>query len=107
MAIEGITTQAALLQNMAQLSNEAADIAPNPHSVNSAGFAEAMQSAIWHISDAQTQANGMMRAIETGDSDDLVGTMVASQKAGLGFSALVQVRNRVVKAFDSVMSMPI
>ncbi|MCL4171007.1 UNVERIFIED_CONTAM: hypothetical protein GTU68_029682 [Idotea baltica] len=46
-------------------------------------------------------------AYVSGESTDLVGTMVASQKANLGFQALVATRNRVVSAYQDIMNMPI
>jgi flagellar hook-basal body complex protein FliE len=36
-----------------------------------------------------------------------VGAMVASQKAGLSFSALMQVRNKLMTGFDDIMRMPL
>ena len=36
------------------------------------------------------EASALMTAVDTGKSDDLVGAMVASQKASISFSALVQ-----------------
>ena len=43
--------------------------------------------------------------IVSGTSTDLVGTMISNQKASLGFSALVQVRNKVMSGMDSIMDM--
>ena len=48
-----------------------------------------------------------MAEVDRGDSDDLVGAMLASQEAGLSFAMLVQVRNKVASAFDDVLKMPI
>jgi flagellar hook-basal body complex protein FliE len=48
-----------------------------------------------------------MAAVDSGKSDDLVGAMVASQKASLSFATMLQIRNRLVQAFDDVMKMPI
>jgi flagellar hook-basal body complex protein FliE len=33
--------------------------------------------------------------------------MIASQKAGIAFEATVQVRNKLVEAYKSIMSMPV
>lgn len=108
MSVERINSQAVMLHTMHQLSREASGIVPN--NTGKAGdvlFGDAMKQAVDRISDAQLNAKSMMTAVETGTSDDLVGTMVASQKAELSFSALVQVRNRVVSAFDTIMQMSV
>ncbi|EIT50098.1 flagellar hook-basal body complex FliE family protein [Yersinia pestis PY-101] len=42
--------------------------------------------------------------MDMGISDDLTGTMLASQKASVAFSAMVQVRNKLTSALDDVMN---
>jgi flagellar hook-basal body complex protein FliE len=36
-----------------------------------------------------------------------LGATIASQKAGLSFNALMQVRNKMVSNFESIIKMPI
>jgi flagellar hook-basal body complex protein FliE len=45
--------------------------------------------------------------VESGRSDDLVGAMLKSQEASLNFNMMMQVRNKVVGAFDELMKLPI
>lgn len=70
-------------------------------------FSGAMRQVLDVVNDQQSVASAKMAAVETGKSDDLVGAMIASQKAGLSFSALMQVRNKVVMSFEDVMKMPV
>ena len=47
-------------------------------------------------------------SIESGDGGiSLVKAMIASQKANVAFQATVQVRNKVVSAYQDIMNMPI
>jgi len=46
-----------------------------------------------------------MAAVERGESDDLVGAMLSSQEAGLSFSMMMQVRNKVVAAVDDLIKL--
>ena len=55
----------------------------------------------------QSVASKKMTAVELGESDDLVGAMIASQKASLSFDGLMQVRNKLVTSFEDVMKMPV
>jgi flagellar hook-basal body complex protein FliE len=107
MAIEAINTQAMLLRSMDQMRSEA--IAPPSDQLTSArvNFGQVMLSALNAVDQQQHNAARLQTAVETGKSDDLVGAMVASQKAGLSFSALVQVRNRLQSGFDEIMRMPV
>ena len=70
-------------------------------------FAQAMTNVLDTVNQHQSIASQKMTAVETGASDDLVGAMIASQKASLSFNALMQVRNKVVMSFEDIMKMPV
>ncbi|KEQ16366.1 flagellar hook-basal body complex protein FliE [Endozoicomonas numazuensis] len=71
------------------------------------GFGELMKSALDAVNQQQKTAAGMMTDIETGKSKDLLGAMLASQKASLSFQALVQIRNKAVAAYEEIMRMQV
>lgn len=71
------------------------------------GFLQVFEGAVLSV-DARTQAaSERMRAVELGQSDDLVGAMLASQEAGLSFSMLMQVRNKVMGAVDEIVKLQV
>ncbi|WP_165312876.1 flagellar hook-basal body complex protein FliE [Vibrio ziniensis] len=70
-------------------------------------FSTAMTDVLNKVNEHQAIASNKMTAVETGQSDDLVGAMIASQKASLSFNALLQVRNKVVGSFEDIMKMPV
>ncbi|CAE6931629.1 Flagellar hook-basal body [Vibrio sp. B1REV9] len=86
-------------------------VSPNPidnQALNAPlSFSQAMTSVLDTVNQHQSIASQKMTAVETGKSDDLVGAMVASQKASLSFNALMQVRNKVVSSFEDIMKMPV
>lgn len=86
-------------------------VRPNPNDVQPLNqplsFSAAMISVLDTVNAHQATASQMMTDVETGKSDDLVGAMIASQKASLSFNGLLQVRNQVVGAFDDIMKMPV
>ncbi|MBY5991996.1 flagellar hook-basal body complex protein FliE [Ferrimonas balearica] len=112
-----IALSQARLQESLQLNRERAAgeiaIGPNPldgqenRILNGPSFTELMSHKVNAINADQARADRMRTDVDLGRSDDLVGAMVASQKASLTFSALVQVRNKLVTAFDDVMKMPL
>lgn len=71
------------------------------------GFASALQSAVQAVDARQHHASQSMAAVDSGRSDDLAAAMIAGQKASISFSALLQVRNKLVSAFDDIMRMPL
>ncbi|GAB2592621.1 flagellar hook-basal body complex protein FliE [Dyella jejuensis] len=71
------------------------------------GFAQAMKLAISHVDGQQHAANQKVAAVETGQSDDLIGAMLSSQEANLSFSMMMQVRNKLMAAFDDIIKMQV
>lgn len=63
---------------------------------------------IFDTVDAQQKlAEAKITAVELGRSDDLIGATVAAQKAQLSFSALMQVRNKMVSNFNDIIKMQV
>jgi flagellar hook-basal body complex protein FliE len=71
------------------------------------GFAELLQQSIASVNDIQQSAGKMTEAFETGAANiSLADVMVATQKASVSFQATLQVRNKLVEAYQDVMNMP-
>jgi flagellar hook-basal body complex protein FliE len=87
----------------------AADLAPatNGKTDAAAGFAQAMKHAVSYIDGQQHAADFKVNAVETEQSDDLIGAMLASQEANLSFSMMLQVRNKLMAAFDDIIKMQV
>ncbi|MCY9872308.1 flagellar hook-basal body complex protein FliE [Vibrio barjaei] len=59
------------------------------------------------VNQNQVQAENKVKNYELGLTDNLVDVTVTSQKASLEFSALMQVRNKSVEAFNELLKMPL
>ncbi|WP_374013907.1 flagellar hook-basal body complex protein FliE [Pseudoxanthomonas koreensis] len=71
-------------------------------------FTETLRNAINGVSEAQAKSGELQAAFERGDPGaDLARVMVASQQAQVAFRATVEVRNRMVQAYQDVMNMPL
>lgn len=71
-------------------------------------FGQVMTKALDSVNSLQMQSADLQHRVEIGDkSVSLVQAMIASQKAGVAFQATVQVRNRLVSAYQEIMNMPI
>ncbi len=72
------------------------------------GFTETVGRMMEGVSSAQHNAGELARAFELGDPRaDLARVMVAQQQAGVAFRASVEVRNRLVQAYQDVIHMSI
>ncbi|CAM3440660.1 flagellar hook-basal body complex protein FliE [Parendozoicomonas haliclonae] len=96
------------VQSLFQESPLSREIMANqPAGTDAPGFGEVMKKVLDHVNSLQADAGNRMEAVETGQSTDLLGAMIASQKASLSFQSLLQVRNKVVSAYEEVMRMQV
>jgi flagellar hook-basal body complex protein FliE len=85
-----------------------AEVAGTQSTTASQGFGSMIQQGIASVADTQNAAGKLQQKFELGDPDtDLATVMVASAKAQVSFRAMVEVRNRVVSAYQDVMNMPL
>lgn len=74
----------------------------------SPGFSQTLSNAIDKVSATQMNAASLQKAFELGDPRaDLARVMVSMQESQVAFRATVEVRNRLVQAYQDVMNMPI
>lgn len=72
------------------------------------GFAGEMKSALQSVSAAQNESTRLQREVQLENPTvSLEETMVAIQKAQIGFQAAVHVRNRMVQAYTDIMNMQV
>lgn len=73
-----------------------------------ASFSAAFKNALTAVSAAQKTASDMQNKVQMGSPDaSLEGTMVAMQKAQIGFQTALNVRNRMVQAYSDIMNMQV
>ncbi len=70
-------------------------------------FGAALEQAVQTVDQLQKTAGASATAFARGEEKDLVKVMIDSQKSSIGFQAMVQVRNRMVTAYQDIMNMPI
>lgn len=69
-------------------------------------FVDAMGGALQNVNRLQGEASRLSREFQMESADvGIEETMIAMQKASLGFQAVVQVRNKVVQAYNDIMNM--
>lgn len=71
-------------------------------------FATLLKQSVDQVNDIQQSATKLSSAFSAGDPNvDLGEVMIALQKAGVAFSAMTEVRNRLVSAYQEIMSMQV
>jgi len=68
-------------------------------------FAQVLKNSIDKVNETQTQAQGMAEKLAAGDtSQNLHEVMIALQTASVSFQEMVQVRNKLVTAYQDIMN---
>jgi flagellar hook-basal body complex protein FliE len=84
-----------------------ADAAPGAGAA-AGGFRTAMADALKDVSRTQLEAQRLQRELTLDNPNvSLEETMMAMQKAQIGFTATLQVRNRLVGAYTEIMNMQV
>lgn len=76
--------------------------------VNSSSFADVLKQGLGQVNQTQQSADAMATAFQKGAPGvELADVMIEMQKASVGFRAVTEVRNRMVSAYQEIMSMQI
>ena len=71
-------------------------------------FSTAFKDALTSVSAAQNHSSALQNKVQMGTPDaSLEETMVAMQKAQIGFQTALNVRNRMVQAYSDIMNMQV
>jgi flagellar hook-basal body complex protein FliE len=79
-----------------------------PAAEGGADFSQALKSAIDQVNQAQQQAQQMAENFTAGKENvNLQDVMINLQKANLSFQQMVQVRNKLVTAYNDIINMQV
>jgi flagellar hook-basal body complex protein FliE len=105
MDTRGIEQMIGQLKATADLAASKSSSAP---ATGGADFSQALQGALAQVSEAQQSAKQMAQDFSAGDPNvNLQDVMVNLQKASLSFQQMVQVRNKLVTAYQDIMNMSV
>jgi flagellar hook-basal body complex protein FliE len=106
MAMAGMSAVSLLDRDAVRLQQEASGLVNQVgNNLQQGELAGGFEALLRRVDDRDQAAAQRMEAVERGESDDLVGAMLASQEASLSFSMLMQVRNKVVGAVDELIKL--
>ncbi len=71
-------------------------------------FGGLLKQSIDQVNEIQRQSRSAKEEFQAGTSDmSLAEVMLASEKAGIAFQSVLQVRNKVIQAYQDVINMPL
>lgn len=111
MSISNLSSVENLLAQMravAQAAGASSSVSSSASAAAPGGFAAELARSLNRVSQAQNAASTQAQAFEMGEPGiSLNDVMIDLQKASVGFQATVQVRNRLVAAYQEIASMPV
>ena len=70
-------------------------------------FGDLVTGALAQVNDTQVQSSNMRAAYDRGEDLALTDVVLGMQKSSLAFEATLQVRNKVLKAYEDILNMPV
>lgn len=98
------------VKNVIQLPQPPGIGAPEvrPPAVSGGGsFAGVLKSSLAEVNQLQQKADAAITALATGDKASLHDTMIAIEQADVSFRLMMQVRNKIVEAYQEIMRMQV
>ncbi|MES2615671.1 MAG: flagellar hook-basal body complex protein FliE [Bdellovibrionota bacterium] len=111
MAIKGITPTSIDFEKLTQdLKRASAEVSGKEDKSTSAGkseFLDLLEKGIKEVNTSALEAEKSSMDLASGKSSNIHETMLAVTKAELGFNMMVQMRNKVIEAYQEVMRMQV
>ncbi len=99
---------AGLLAEMRVMAARAQGATGRAEDSQSAGFGELLKQSVDRVNDMQQQSRMAKESFQAGTSDmSLAEVMLVSEKSGIAFQAVLQVRNKVIQAYQDIINMPL
>ena len=92
-------------QVLQQLKGPDATGAAGSAAAPAGGFADTLRTALDNVNQTQERASSISEAYEKGEVTDVAKVMLARQESGLAFEATLQVRNKLLSAYQDIMRM--
>jgi flagellar hook-basal body complex protein FliE len=71
------------------------------------GFGQVVRGSLQKVNTLAKIAEAKRNAYEKGEEIPLTDVVLAMQKSSLAFEATLQIRNKVLRAYDEILNMPV
>ncbi len=71
------------------------------------GFGRMLDGLVATVDAKQSEAKALTQRVLLGDSDQLHQSVIAMQEAGVSFSLMVEVRNKLIESYQELMRMQV
>jgi flagellar hook-basal body complex protein FliE len=96
-----------LKQYQTQASASVDEVSSDKTSVAKSGFSDLVSGALQQVNQMQNQSIDMQQSFDRGEDIPLTDVVMSMQKSSLAFEATLQIRNKVLKAYEDILNMPV
>ncbi|HPF33932.1 MAG TPA: flagellar hook-basal body complex protein FliE [Candidatus Krumholzibacteria bacterium] len=75
--------------------------------VQNGGFAQHLQQAMGRVDAAQTNRDQMVEGMVMGEVGEVHDVMIAAEEAQLSLELMIEVRNKLLEGYQSIMAMQV
>ncbi|HEX2964673.1 MAG TPA: flagellar hook-basal body complex protein FliE [Syntrophorhabdaceae bacterium] len=72
-----------------------------------ASFGDVLKDSIKKVGELEKEADQEVQKLTTMQTGDVVNTMMAIEKADISFQMMMQVRNKIISAYEEIMRMQV
>ena len=80
---------------------------PVKNTIQETSFGQMLKNQLNEVNHLQSSADTAVQNLATGQDKDIHNTMIAMEKAGVAFQLTMQVRNKMIEAYQEVMRMQV
>ena len=80
---------------------------PTKTEKSGASFSEVLKESIDKVGELEKEANQQTESLVKTQGQDIHNTMIAIEKADLSFQLMMQIRNKIINAYEEIMRMQV
>ena len=93
--------------NKEKVSNSRQGIAAPSLGSENRTFAKTLNEAVMHVNRLQQESDVQMQKLATGKTQNVHETMIKAEKADIALRLMMQVRNKLIDAYQEIMKMQV
>lgn len=103
--MDDMTIKSAGLSSVGDLMGASSGVSPSGGGHAGGGFLGSLKDAIAQVNEVQLDASQAVDKFVSGESENVHQMMMALQKADVSFQLMMQVRNKLVSAYEDIQRM--
>ena len=84
-----------------------AQVGPNKAEKSSTSFSEVLKDSINKIGELEKEADQQTEKLVKMEGQDVHNTMISAEKADLSFQLMMQIRNKIINAYEEIMKIQV